>query len=57
MKLALPVEYSVFPFTRWTLRTGPLTAIPGVMRVRSYTGFRLVGTAHLFMPVPIAVIA
>jgi hypothetical protein len=42
MELALPVEISVFPFTRWKSRTVFLGAVPNVVRVRAYTAFRLV---------------
>jgi hypothetical protein len=47
----------VFLFTRWTLRTVPLRAVPSVVRVGAYTAFRLVGAVRLLMPVPITVIA
>ena len=44
MELALSVDHSVFFFTRWTLRTVSLRALPSVVRVRAYTAFRLVNT-------------
>jgi hypothetical protein len=57
MEPALPIEDGVFPFTRWTLRTVSLKAVPSVVRVRADTAFRLVNTVRLLMTIPIAIIA
>ena len=57
MELTLPVEDRVFLFTRWTLRTVSLRAVPSVLWVRAYTTFRFVGIVRLLMPVPVIVIA
>jgi len=57
VELTLPVEDRVFLFTRWTLRTVSLRAVPSVLWVRAYTAFRFVGIVRLLMPVPVIVIA
>jgi hypothetical protein len=56
MELALPVEDRMFPFTRWTLKTSPLTAVLSVVRVGACTTLRLVGAVRLLMFVPVAII-